>query len=44
MRMKHLLILLFMTLPAFAQGISPQLFNDMSWRLIGPFRAGVWSR
>jgi len=23
-----------------AQSVSPQLFNDMRWRLIGPFRAG----
>jgi photosystem II stability/assembly factor-like uncharacterized protein len=27
-------------LPAVAQSVSPQLFNDMEWRLIGPFRAG----
>lgn len=27
-------------LPLFAQSVSPELFNDMEWRLIGPFRAG----
>jgi photosystem II stability/assembly factor-like uncharacterized protein len=27
-------------LPAAAQSVSPQLFNDMEWRLIGPFRGG----
>jgi photosystem II stability/assembly factor-like uncharacterized protein len=26
--------------PAAAQTVAPQLFNDMDWRLIGPFRAG----
>jgi photosystem II stability/assembly factor-like uncharacterized protein len=25
---------------AFAQTVSPKLFSDMDWRLIGPFRAG----
>jgi photosystem II stability/assembly factor-like uncharacterized protein len=27
-------------LPAAGQSVSPQLFSDMDWRLIGPFRAG----
>jgi photosystem II stability/assembly factor-like uncharacterized protein len=31
--------LLFL-LPAAAQSVSPQLFSDMDWRLIGPFRGG----
>src|SRR5271170_3088912 len=31
---------LLLSLPACAQSVSPQLFNDMEWRLIGPFRAG----
>jgi photosystem II stability/assembly factor-like uncharacterized protein len=31
---------LLVALPAAAQTVSPQLFNDMKWRLIGPFRAG----
>jgi photosystem II stability/assembly factor-like uncharacterized protein len=26
--------------PVLAQTVSPELFNDMRWRLIGPFRAG----
>ncbi len=28
--------------PSFAraQGVSPQLFNGLHWRLVGPFRAG----
>ncbi len=29
-----------LALPAAAQSVSPRLFNDMKWRLIGPFRAG----
>lgn len=31
---------LLIALPVGAQSVSPQLFNDMEWRLIGPFRAG----
>jgi photosystem II stability/assembly factor-like uncharacterized protein len=31
---------LLIALPIGAQTVSPQLFNDMEWRLIGPFRAG----
>jgi photosystem II stability/assembly factor-like uncharacterized protein len=27
-------------LPAAAQAVPPQMFSDMHWRLIGPFRAG----
>jgi photosystem II stability/assembly factor-like uncharacterized protein len=36
----HLLALLLITLPVTAQSVSPRLFNDMEWRLIGPFRGG----
>jgi len=39
-RMRMLLASLLVGLPAAAQSVSPQLFNDMKWRLIGPFRAG----
>ena len=28
------------TLPALAQTVSPQMYSDMDWRLIGPFRGG----
>jgi len=31
---------LFLALPATAQTVAPQLFSDLQWRLIGPFRAG----
>src|SRR5271154_4099781 len=31
---------LLIALPSAAQSVSPQLFNDMEWRLIGPFRGG----
>src|SRR5271170_1844074 len=31
---------LLIALPSAAQSVSPQLFNDMKWRLIGPFRGG----
>jgi photosystem II stability/assembly factor-like uncharacterized protein len=40
---KHLtgaLATLLLALPAAAQTVSPQLFRDMDWRLIGPFRGG----
>ena len=37
---RSILALLLVALPSCAQIISPQLFNDMSWRLIGPFRGG----
>ena len=36
----RLLVFLMLGLPAMAQAVSPMLFNDMDWRLIGPFRAG----
>jgi photosystem II stability/assembly factor-like uncharacterized protein len=39
-RMRILLASLLVALPAGAQTVSPQFFNDMRWRLIGPFRAG----
>jgi photosystem II stability/assembly factor-like uncharacterized protein len=31
---------LLLALPAAAQTVSPQLFRDLDWRLIGPFRGG----
>jgi len=34
------LVCLLATLPAAAQTVSPQLYSDMRYRLIGPFRAG----
>ncbi len=34
------LICLLAGLPAMAQSVSPQMYSDMEWRLIGPFRAG----
>jgi photosystem II stability/assembly factor-like uncharacterized protein len=34
------LICLLAALPAMAQSVSPQMYSDMEWRLIGPFRAG----
>lgn len=39
-RTRAMLIFLLAALPAAAQTISPQYFNDMHWRLIGPFRGG----
>ena len=38
--MKMLFAFLLVSLPAAAQTVSPQLFNEMKWRLIGPFRGG----
>jgi photosystem II stability/assembly factor-like uncharacterized protein len=38
--LQRILACLLITLPAAAQSVSPQLFNDMKWRLIGPFRGG----
>ncbi len=35
-----ILVCLLATLPAAAQSVSPQMYSDMKWRLIGPFRAG----
>jgi photosystem II stability/assembly factor-like uncharacterized protein len=35
-----MLIFSLAALPAAAQTVSPQYFNDMHWRLIGPFRGG----
>jgi hypothetical protein len=37
--LKVLIASLMIALPTVAQSVSPQLFNDMDWRLIGPFRA-----
>ena len=37
---KWLMTSLLIALPVSAQSVSPNLFNDMEWRLIGPFRAG----
>lgn len=31
---------MLLALPSAAQTVSPQLYNQMQWRLIGPFRAG----
>ncbi|MGA2218371.1 MAG: hypothetical protein ABSG51_09820, partial [Terracidiphilus sp.] len=39
-RTRALLIVSLAALPAAAQTVSPQYFNDMHWRLIGPFRGG----
>jgi photosystem II stability/assembly factor-like uncharacterized protein len=36
----HILIYLLAGLAAMAQSVSSQLYSDMKWRLIGPFRAG----
>lgn len=35
-----LLLVVAVVLPAIAQPFSPNLFSEMRWRLIGPFRAG----
>jgi photosystem II stability/assembly factor-like uncharacterized protein len=35
-----LLVFSFLSAAATGQSVSPQLFNDMEWRLIGPFRGG----
>ncbi len=32
--------LIVATLPAVAQTVSPRMYSDMDWRLIGPFRGG----
>ena len=34
------LICLLAALPAMSQSVPPQMYSDMEWRLIGPFRAG----
>ncbi len=39
-RRKIVFAALAIALPAAAQTVSPQLFSDMEWRLIGPFRGG----
>jgi photosystem II stability/assembly factor-like uncharacterized protein len=39
-RAKLAFALVLIALPVEAQTVSPQLFNNMQWRLIGPFRAG----
>src|SRR5579863_6317949 len=39
-RMRLALASVLVALPVAAQTVSPQLFNSMQWRLIGPFRAG----
>jgi photosystem II stability/assembly factor-like uncharacterized protein len=38
--LKGAVLSLLLALPAAAQSVSPQLFDDMQWRLIGPFRGG----
>lgn len=35
-----LLLLISLSAPLVAQGVPPELFNAMQWRLIGPFRGG----
>ena len=37
---KQILACVLVALPAAGQSVSPQLYSDMEWRLIGPFRAG----
>jgi photosystem II stability/assembly factor-like uncharacterized protein len=38
---RFILISVFLlSISAFAQTVSPELFNDLKWRLIGPFRGG----
>ena len=39
-RTKSLFACLLVALPAAAQTVSPQLYSDLRYRLIGPFRAG----
>src|SRR5580658_388876 len=39
-RLNILIATLLAALPVAAQTVAPQLFNDMRWRLIGPFRGG----
>ena len=39
-RITALCTFLLFVLPATAQTVAPQLFSDLQWRLIGPFRAG----
>ncbi len=36
----RLLLLLCIAFPAFAQQFNPSLFQEMRWRMIGPFRGG----
>jgi len=33
-------LLLLLTISTFAQSVSPEIFNGLKWRLIGPFRGG----
>src|ERR1700676_2045798 len=39
-RLNIVIATLLAALPVAAQTVSPPLFNDMRWRLIGPFRGG----
>ena len=39
-RLQAVCAALLFALPAAAQTVAPQLFSDLQWRLIGPFRAG----
>ena len=39
-RLRWLLVLLGLASPLVAQQVSPSLYQDMRWRLIGPFRGG----
>ena len=36
----HVLICLLAVLPAMSQSVPSEMYSDMKWRLIGPFRAG----
>jgi hypothetical protein len=37
-------VLLFLSAGAQAASVDPALFQDLRWRLIGPFRGGACSR
>ena len=41
--LRYFIVALFLAIPfvmAMAQPVSPNLFNDLKWRLVGPFRGG----
>ena len=39
-RCAFIFIALFFVIPTFAQQVNPNLYQNMRWRMIGPFRAG----
>ena len=39
-RFAFIFIALFFVIPTFAQPVNPNLYQNMRWRMIGPFRAG----